>query len=83
MAAECSPGRKPGDQAPIRFRSPLERATENVWIADSRSVSSLRGLKIILFFVPRAYARGFTLPPAAAGSLNVSTLVESSLAEYY
>ena len=27
MAAEC-PGRKPGDQPPIKSQSPLERATE-------------------------------------------------------
>ncbi len=46
-------------------------------------LSPLRGLKIILFFVPRAYARGFTLPPAAAGLSNAPALVEPGLDEYY
>jgi len=74
MAAECSPGRKPGDQSEHTTSEPALAGDRNVWIADSVWVglSPLRGSLIIFNRLPRADARGYTLPPAFAGSLKLA-----------
>ena len=74
MPAECSPGRKPGDRGRKRINEPSKRATEmqpnnSVIRAKEFSVAP-KGAQNLSALEPRAYARGYSLPPASAGSLT-------------
>ena len=60
MAAECSPGRKPQGFCLLEIVSP-RRATDDYKL----SVARVAGSPIFLAYDPRAYARGYIMPPAS------------------
>jgi hypothetical protein len=81
MAADCSPGRKPGVNPRRNPVSPRRGRQRNSQIGKTtlQFLSPLRGSNCLVETVPRAYARGYTLPPADAGSLNRFSQIATNL----
>jgi hypothetical protein len=74
MAAECSPGRKPGDQDGKRIASPLQRAAE---IVRREILSPLRGSMIYLVRQTPGLRPGLHSAARFADWLSHSSPVES------
>ena len=79
-AAECSPGRKPGDRSAILISEPAKRATVDLKRNESlgrRNPSVVcrpsGAASLFLIVIPRAYALGL-LPAAASRLVEPPTL---------
>jgi hypothetical protein len=72
MAADCSPGRKPGVSDPQVLLEPREGRKKTSVLASRwwLSVALSEGSRNPPNAGTRAYARGFTLSPAFAGSFS-------------
>ena len=66
-AADNSPGRKPGEVDEVLIRA-LEEGDRSSFLSMKESVAPSGAHEEILETDPRAYARGYYLPPAVAGS---------------
>ncbi|MEP6819929.1 MAG: error-prone DNA polymerase, partial [bacterium] len=66
-AADNSPGRKPGEQDKVLIRA-LEEGDRSSFLSMKESVAPSGAQEKIFETDPRAYARGYYLPPAIAGS---------------